>query len=422
MAPIEHKKEKDINIISPNAGPHGESLFALKSAIDKCLRLNEGGTGSEKIVIDLMKVSQKDHFLASALFFLLTKFPRKEAGFRIVADNDLVEKISAKTDLFKSLRIFKSVNEALASYANSDTTHILLIDDDEDEYVFMKDLLSEVPNSHYELTWTPSYNEALEKIKGGNYNMCFIDYKLGERSGVELLREIGDYNPELPCVILTGLGNYFVDVEAMAAGAADYIEKGEVSASLLDRSIRYAIRGKQLEGKLRFQATHDTLTPLYNRRHFMDLLNSAFQTAQRYQTKLSLCIADLDNFKDINDLYGHSMGDEVLLYFSESIIENLREHDVSGRFGGDEFSMFFPHTESAQAVVSIERILEDMREKKFRTENGESFGITATFGLTDITPETKDAKAFIDSADKSLYTAKELGKNMIVINGTPYNK
>ncbi|MFH1994842.1 MAG: diguanylate cyclase [Nitrospinota bacterium] len=422
MTPIEHRKERGINVISPNAAPHGESLFALKSTIDRCLRLNEGDAGSERVVIDLTRVGQKDHFLASAIFFILTRFPKKEEGVRIVADNDLIKKIAAKTDLFKSIRIFKSVEEAIASYEDSDSINILLVDDDEDEYVFMKDLLSEVPNSHYDLTWTPSYNEALEKIKEGNYDVCIIDYKLGERSGVELLREIGDYNPELPCVILTGLGNYFVDMEAMAAGAADYIEKGEVSASLLDRSIRYAIRGKQLEAKLRFQAIHDTLTPLYNRRCFVDQLNSTFQTALRYQTKLSLCIADLDNFKDINDLYGHSMGDEVLLYFSESIIENLREHDISGRFGGDEFSMFFPHTGSEQAVISLERIMEDMRNKEFRTESGETFRVTATFGLADITPETDNAKAFLEAADKSLYKAKESGKNMIVINGTPYKK
>lgn len=422
MTPIEHRKEGGIHVISPNAGHHGEGLFALKSTIDRCLRVNEGGAGSEKMVIDLTRVDQGDHFLASALFFILTRFPKKEREVRIVADNELIQKISTKTDLFKSIQIFKSVEEAIASYKNGDRIRMLLVDDDEDEYVFMKDLLSEVPNSHYDLDWTPSYDEALKKIKEGNYDMCFIDYKLGERSGVELLREVGDYNPELPCVILTGLGNYFVDVEAMAAGAADYIEKGEVSASLLDRSIRYAIRGKQLEAKLRFQAIHDTLTPLYNRRHLMDQLNSTFQTALRYQTKLSLCIADLDDFKDINDAHGHSLGDEVLLYLSESIIENLREHDLSGRFGGDEFSMFFPHTGSEQAVICIERIMEDMRNKEFQTESGETFRATATFGLADITPETNNAKALLEAADKSLYKAKESGKNMIVINGILYKK
>ncbi len=99
---------------------------------------------------------------------------------------------------------------------------------------------------------------------------------------------------------------------------------------------------KRLEEELKVLATRDSLTGLLNRRHFMESLEFLFQNAKRYSFPLSLCLCDLDKFKEINDMYGHQAGDRALEVFAEVLRHELRASDLAGRYGGDEFVMLFP--------------------------------------------------------------------------------
>ncbi|HEX3100535.1 MAG TPA: EAL domain-containing protein, partial [Pyrinomonadaceae bacterium] len=131
----------------------------------------------------------------------------------------------------------------------SDTTlRVLLIEDDEDDFVLTSDLLNEVTGTKYEITWVSKYSDALPAICSGNHDICLIDYRLGEGNGIQLVREAIAADCLVPMILLTGQGGHEIDIEATQAGAADYLIKGQIESLLLERAIRYALaRGKMLE-------------------------------------------------------------------------------------------------------------------------------------------------------------------------------
>lgn len=177
---------------------------------------------------------------------------------------------------------------------------------------------------------------------------------------------------------------------------------------------------KKLEEQLREQATRDPLTGLANRRHFWEALNRHFDLATRHGQPLSLCVCDLDIFKDVNDTWGHAMGDRVLKKITDSFLEEIRGEDIAARIGGDEFSLLFPHVTAHAAAMSLERIRVRFHNVVFEDGNGGSFSTSATFGVADLSVKPENAEAFMELADKSLYRAKELGRNCLVVNMSPF--
>ena len=127
---------------------------------------------------------------------------------------------------------------------------ILLVEDDEDDYFLTEDLLSEVRGPCFDLEWVDEVDEALEKMLAMEHDVYLIDYRMGASDGLELLRTAIARGCKAPIILLTGQGDHEVDVEAMEAGAVDYLVKGEINASALERSIRYAIQRKKVEAEL----------------------------------------------------------------------------------------------------------------------------------------------------------------------------
>jgi len=124
---------------------------------------------------------------------------------------------------------------------------VLLIEDDEDDFVLVSDLLQGVVAQSYEVEWVQGYHDALERMCSRQHDICLLDYRLGDRDGLELLQEATAKGCRAPVIFFTGRGDYRVDVEAMRAGAADFLVKSEISSALLERSIRYALEHRQAE-------------------------------------------------------------------------------------------------------------------------------------------------------------------------------
>jgi diguanylate cyclase (GGDEF)-like protein len=155
----------------------------------------------------------------------------------------------------------------------------------------------------------------------------------------------------------------------------------------------------------------DVLTGIANRRIFLESLGGAISFAQRHQTPLSLIMADLDDFKSVNDTFGHNAGDQVLQAFATLLMENSRQEDLAARFGGEEFNMMLPGTSAEEAAVLGERLRRDWKEMTFP---GFSIRVTASFGVAAYQPgDTVDG--FIERADQALYDAKLMGKNQVVV-------
>jgi two-component system, cell cycle response regulator len=155
----------------------------------------------------------------------------------------------------------------------------------------------------------------------------------------------------------------------------------------------------------------DMLTGIANRRIFLESLTAAISFAQRHQTPLSIIIADLDDFKSVNDTYGHNAGDQVIQAFATLLMENSRQEDLAARFGGEEFIIMLPGTDTKEAAVLGERFRCDWKEMTFP---GSSLRVTASFGVAAYQPgDTLDG--FIEKADQALYDAKLMGKNQVVV-------
>jgi diguanylate cyclase (GGDEF)-like protein len=155
----------------------------------------------------------------------------------------------------------------------------------------------------------------------------------------------------------------------------------------------------------------DSLTGIANRRIFLESLGGAISFAQRHQTPLSIILSDLDDFKSVNDTFGHNSGDQVLQAFATLLMENSRQEDLAARFGGEEFIMMLPGTSAKEATVLGERLrhrLEEITFPDFSIRVTASFGVSA-YQLGDT------VNGFIERADQALYEAKMMGKNQVVV-------
>ncbi len=119
---------------------------------------------------------------------------------------------------------------------------ILLIDDDEDDYIYLRDLFGELTRTQYMLAWCPTYAEGLAALQETSYDACLLDYRLGANTGLDLLKEIHKLGLTCPTILLTGHGDFDLDLQAMQTGASDYLVKGQLTAPLLERSIRYSMK------------------------------------------------------------------------------------------------------------------------------------------------------------------------------------
>lgn len=123
-----------------------------------------------------------------------------------------------------------------------ETLRILLVEDDEDDFVVARDLLAEIPDLGLELDWVRTYELGLERVRSGEYGLCLVDHNLGSWTGVDFIRELRQLSGAPPAILLTGAASREVDLAAMAAGASDFLEKAGLTSALLDRSIRYTIQ------------------------------------------------------------------------------------------------------------------------------------------------------------------------------------
>lgn len=171
-------------------------------------------------------------------------------------------------------------------------------------------------------------------------------------------------------------------------------------------------KNSKLRDKLSKLALTDVLTGVANRRSSMAILEQEFIRARRYGFPLTIAMLDLDHFKSINDNFGHDAGDEVLHEFCHMVREHLRLTDSFGRWGGEEFIIILPHTNTNDAISSINRIREDMASMSFKKLHGER-KMTFSAGLAIQTTKDADVNALIKRADAALYLAKNSGRNRL---------
>jgi diguanylate cyclase (GGDEF)-like protein len=174
-----------------------------------------------------------------------------------------------------------------------------------------------------------------------------------------------------------------------------------------------ALENARLHRAVEQQAITDDLTGLANRRRFGESLALEVSRAQRFGGSLALVLADLDDFKRVNDLYGHQVGDDVLRRFAELMRESVREFDLAVRHGGEEFAIVLPETDLEGGMRLAERLADALRAARFSSPGGETFAVTSSFGVAAF-PDVRSAEQLMLTADRALYRAKKEGKNRVI--------
>lgn len=298
------------------------------------------------------------------------------------------------------------------------STKILLIEDDQDDFILTRDLLSEVDGGHYHLDWVRTYNDGLKQIEAAAHDIYLIDYRLGTEDGLQLLRQAIQSGSQAPIIMLTGQTDRDIDLAAMQAGAADYLIKGRIDGQLLDRAIRYAQERSRLLKEIRELAVHDALTGAYNRREFNRFLDYELDRSRRYKRLLSFVLMDIDYFKNVNDRYGHQVGDEVLKQVSQVAHSHSRTSDLLARYGGDEFAIIMTETPAEEAVQGAERLRKAVEARTIQFNRGndpiENLRVTLSLGVAEYPRDADSSEALIEAADQALYLAKRQGRNRVV--------
>ena len=294
---------------------------------------------------------------------------------------------------------------------------VLLVEDDEDDFILARALLSEIDGRTVDLEWVANYQDAVRAIERGTHDIYLVDYLLGERTGLDLLREAMAWNRTIPMIMLTNQSGYEIDTEAMKAGAADYLIKSQVNTDLIERSIRHALQRSSVFETLRNMASHDELTGLYNRRAMDGLLKEEAERYHRYGRPVALVMLDVDYFKAINDSYGHLIGDDVLRWLARLVQETARTVDLPARYGGEELAVILPEMNSEQALKMAERLRRRVAAHPFSFNYGGQpchVPVTISLGVAALPADALSADNLMAAADRGLYAAKRAGRNRSV--------
>ncbi len=296
-------------------------------------------------------------------------------------------------------------------------TKILVVEDDA---VVSKLLFEFFIKSGFQIKTSQSAEEAEEILENEEINIVITDIKLPGIDGIKFTNNIRKkYN--LDVIVMTAYSSEYSYVDAIKNGASDLIFKPIKLNELILRVNRVIKERSLLDNRdrmikdLKRLTIEDSLTGLYNSRHFFDQLDKEIERSDRYLHPISLIFIDIDNFKVINDTYGHMIGDKVLSLIAKKIKASLRSHDTAYRFAGDEFTIILPETTSGKAKVVADRILVKFSNETLVVNEKTISEITLSIGIAEY-QRNEEIQHFVHRADVTMYEAKGRSGNNVVIS------
>ena len=284
---------------------------------------------------------------------------------------------------------------------------ILIVDDEEDIIRILEKRLSV---AGYEVSSALDGSQLIKKIKAINPDLVILDVMLPEIGGFQIKKQLNE-NPEtshIPVIFLTAKQSVPDKLEGFYLGGEDYITKPFEHEELLARVQRVLKRSQSIEEA----SMKDGLLGIYNVSFFKKEIAVFFDIAKRYKSVFSLAIIDVDDFKYINDTYGHLAGDYILKQFCVIARQNLRKSDLFMRYGGDEFVIIMPETNEAQAGNAVQKLKESIKSKVFCLEDKNcsiSFSISA--GIAQYEEHFAGPDELFHLADARLYEEKKSKKS-----------
>lgn len=285
---------------------------------------------------------------------------------------------------------------------------ILVVDDTLSDRQFLTDILT---SQGYSVRSASSGAEALAQVETAKPDLILLDVDMPGMDGLALCREIKQRSSlsTVPIIFISSFDDTGNKVAAFNSGGVDYVTKPFKVAEIKAR-IRTHLQMKRSHDRLGFEALHDVLTGLPNRKLLTDRLHHALSCAGRYGTQVAVVYIDLDDFKQINDRHGHDAGDQLLTEVARRLLDSVRESDTVARMGGDEFALILhDHLNEEMTLMVLQRILRRLEEPVW-------FGQAAlktrgSIGFSMYPDDGGSAESLLKSADIAMYHAKQTGGN-----------
>jgi diguanylate cyclase (GGDEF)-like protein len=313
---------------------------------------------------------------------------------------------------------------------------ILVVDDEQSLRIILSQVLTE---DGHEVTIAQNGEEGLELFRKDPFPVVFTDIVMGNMSGLELLREIKEINPETQVIVITSHASLDTSITALRAGAYDYLIKPfddlDMISNVADRALEklsLTKENKRLLSELKEKndqlmaanialkelAVRDGLTGLYNHRYFQEALTVEVLRCNRHERGFSLIFFDVDHFKAYNDTNGHPAGDIALKSIGQLIGSRLRGSDILCRYGGEEFAIILPETSKEITCQIAEKLRKEIEESAFEGEETQPSGnLTISLGIATYNHDGKDGSSLMEAVDRRLYKAKEDGRNRCCCSG-----
>jgi two-component system cell cycle response regulator len=302
---------------------------------------------------------------------------------------------------------------------NSLAGRILVIEDRVESVAWFTSALQ----ASHQVASADTFEEALVRVKGGDFDLIVVSLGMRGFDGLRLCSQLRSL-PEgrhVPILVVVSDGDRRKLTQALEMGVNDYLTRPVDKNELVAR-VRTQLRKKRYADRLRHNvqlslemAITDQLTGLHNRRYMSRHLDTLIANARRNERPLAFVIMDVDHFKQVNDTYGHDIGDEVLKEFASRIAANVRGIDLACRYGGEEFVVAMPDTDNAFATNIAERLRQSIETTPIRISRAPGqLSITISIGIARYEAGEDDAEKLLHRADQALYRAKRSGRNRVV--------
>jgi len=292
---------------------------------------------------------------------------------------------------------------------------ILMVDDANSTIELVKNYIDE-----YDVIGVNSGKEMWKVIEECAPELILLDIMMPGEDGFQVASQLSSNEKycDIPIIFISAK-NTGMDVrEGLKLDVYDYIKKPFDKFELLAR-INATLKRKELENKLKDRSVKDALTDCFNRTYFYDRVNQQISYYNRTGTPFSVALIDIDNFKKINDSFGHLTGDFVLIEFASIIKNNIRLYDIPVRFGGEEFAILYTNCEKENAVTSIAHI-KNIINTSSRVYEHNKIDFTFSCGIAEVSEARSEKKITFESlikiSDERLYKGKAAGKDAIVFD------
>ena len=263
---------------------------------------------------------------------------------------------------------------------------------------------------------TPSSELDLKALQGTAYEVVVLDLRKSRSQGFRLLKRILQAQPWISVIMVAKNGGQTARQKAIQRGAYFYLVP-PLSDSTLDLVLRNGVERARLLAEnesLKDKVIFDDQTEVYNRRYMEMCLDEEIERSSRYDHPFSILFLDLDHLKEINDRYGHIYGSKVLRSVATLLRGRLRKSDKIFRFGGDEFVVTLPETESQQALVVVQRLSGALKRHSILVRRGVRAIVTASFGLATYPFDGSSPEELIRQADRLMYQAKREARDRVL--------